>query len=145
MTTEANCRSPRRRGDDLQRARTLGRPAGEDMPVASLTRLQTVSVTLADAVGDRDEMLTTLREHLAHFQLLVGNDRGRTVLILTIETRDLWLAVLTAMNAVTATGYAPVAVTAEPAWFRLGSHAVGTLGAWRATDAQRAPLPEAEA
>ena len=82
---------------------------------ASVDQVHTVSVTLEDTSVDVDEMLLTLRSALAHFRLQLAHDlQGRTVLVLTLETTDLWLAVLMAMNAVTATGYAAVAVQAEP-------------------------------
>jgi hypothetical protein len=90
--------------------------AGDLTPEVSVDRLHTVSVTLADTASDPDEMLAILRARLASFHLLVAHDRqGRTILVLTVETDDIWLAVLTAMNGVTATGYVPAAVTAEPA------------------------------
>jgi hypothetical protein len=74
-----------------------------------------VSVTLEGTYVDVDEMLLTLRSALAHFRLELAHDlQGRTVLVLAVETTDLWLAVLMAMNAVTATGYPAVAVQAEP-------------------------------
>jgi hypothetical protein len=82
---------------------------------ASVDQVHTVSVTLEDTYVDVDEMLLTLRSALAHFRLQLAHDlQGRTVLVLTLETTDLWLAVLMAMNAVTATGYPAVAVQAEP-------------------------------
>ncbi|HEY5783242.1 MAG TPA: hypothetical protein VIT65_00535 [Microlunatus sp.] len=78
--------------------------------------LFTVSVTLLDTAIDHDEMVDTLRHRLTPFHLLIVHDhRCRTVLVLTVEAADLWLAVLQAMNGVTATGYLPVAVTAQPA------------------------------
>ncbi|HEY5788371.1 MAG TPA: hypothetical protein VIT65_26735 [Microlunatus sp.] len=88
---------------------------GDLKPGVAMDRRHTVSVTLQDAAIDLDEMLWILRRALAHFELEVArDDRGRTVLALTVVANDLWLAVLTAMNAVTATGYPPVALTAEP-------------------------------
>jgi hypothetical protein len=85
---------------------------------ASVDQVHTVSVTLegTSVDVDVDEMLLTLRSALAHFRLQLAHDlQGRTVLVLTLETTDLWLAVLMAMNAVAATGYPAVAVQAEPA------------------------------
>ena len=91
-------------------------PAPDDLkPGLTMDRLHTVSVTLEDAAIDLDEMLRIVRRALAHFGLgLAHDDRGRTVLVLTVVANDLWLAVLMAMNAVTSTGYPPVALTAEP-------------------------------
>lgn len=84
-------------------------------PGVTMDRLHMVSVTLEDATIDLDEMLRILRGALAQFDLRLGHDdRGRTVLALSVIAHDLWLAVLMAMNAVTSTGYPPVAVTAEP-------------------------------
>ena len=89
--------------------------SGDQKPEVSMDRLHTVSVTLDDTAIDLDEMLEVLCRALAHFELRLGHDdRVRTVLVLTVVANDLWLAVLMAMNAVTATGYVPVALTAEP-------------------------------
>jgi len=80
-----------------------------------MNRLHTVSVTVDDASADREEMTQNLRAGLADFDLrLSHDDYGRTVLTLTVEAADLWLAVLIAMHAVTATGYRPTALTAGP-------------------------------
>jgi hypothetical protein len=80
-----------------------------------MNRLHTVSVTVDDASADREEMTPILRAGLADFDLrLSHDDYGRTVLTLTVEAADLWLAVLIAMHAVTATGYRPTALTAGP-------------------------------
>lgn len=112
---------------DAPRGRTLPPEAlwqldGRDSQVSSLTGQYTVSVTLADATADYEEMVGILRDRLAQFQLLVTEDQEGTRLVLSIEAGDLWLAVLIAMNAVliamnavTSTGYAAAAVTAEPA------------------------------
>lgn len=90
--------------------------SGDLTPGVGVDRLHTVSVTLADTASDLDEMLAILRDRLAIFHLLAAHDlQGRALLVLTVEADDVWLAVLTAMNGVTATGYVPVAVTAEPA------------------------------
>ena len=79
-----------------------------------MNRLHTVSVTVDDASADREEM-TQACEPDSDFDLrLSHDDYGRTVPTLTVEAADLWLAVLIAMHAVTATGYRPTAVTAGP-------------------------------
>lgn len=85
-------------------------------PRVSPSHLHTVSVTLADTAIDHAEMMATLRQRLAPLRLLVAHDRrGRTVLVLTVESGDLWLAILQAMSSITATGYLPVAVEAHVA------------------------------
>ena len=91
-------------------------PMSDDLkPEVSMNRLHTVSVTVDDATADREEMTQILRAGLADFDLrLSHDDHGRTVLTLTVEAADLWLAVLIAMHAVTATGYRPTALTAGP-------------------------------
>jgi hypothetical protein len=88
---------------------------GDLKPEVTLSRLHTVSVTLEGATADRDEMREILRDALAHVDLRIANGaQSRFVLMLTVEATDVWLAVLMAMNAVTATGYVPIALTAEP-------------------------------
>ena len=98
---------------------TCVRPGPE--PVADTTgrfnvsRLHTVSVTVDDTTADREEMAEILRARLARLDLrLSHDDHGRTVLTLTVEAGDLWLAVLIAMHAIAATGYRPTALTAGP-------------------------------
>ena len=77
--------------------------------------LHTVSVTVDDTSADREETTQILRAALADSDLrLSHDDYGRTVLTITVETADLWLAVLIAMHAVTAAGYHPSALTAGP-------------------------------
>jgi len=81
----------------------------------SVNRLHTVSVTVDDTSADREEMTQILQARLANFDLQLSHDNsGRTVLTLTVEAGDLWLAVLIAMHAVVATGYLPAALTARP-------------------------------
>ena len=81
----------------------------------SVNRLHMVSVTVDDTSADREEMTKILQARLAIFDLRLSYDNnGRTVLTLTVEAGDLWLAVLIAMHAVTATGYRPTALTAGP-------------------------------
>lgn len=84
-----------------------------------VNRLHTMSVTVEDTTDDRQEMAQILRAGLADFDLRISHDdqddQHRTVLTLTVEAGDLWLAVLIAMHAVVATGYHPVALTAAPA------------------------------
>src|SRR6478609_6688789 len=102
-TTNGNV-FPARFGADRRNQRQVG-----------MNRLHTVSVTVDDASADREEMTPILRAGLADFDLrLSHDDYGRTVLTLTVEAADLWLAVLIAMHAVTATGYRPTALTAGP-------------------------------
>ena len=92
-------------------------PVSDDLkPEVRVTHLHTVSVTLADTTTDFDEMLLALGDALAHFRLrLTHDDQDRTILVLTVEASDLWLAVLLVMNAVTATGYVARTLAAEPA------------------------------
>jgi hypothetical protein len=109
-------RSPADCAQDRASTGTLRLSFGDLTPRVSPDHLFTVSVTLVDAAIDHDEMIDILRHRLAPFHLLIVHDhRGQTVLVLTVEAADLWLAVLRAMNGVTATGYLPVAVTAQPA------------------------------
>lgn len=89
---------------------------GELRPQLSLAHLHTISVTMTREVTDLDEVLPTLSDRLALFHLMVSRDeRGRTVFVLTLEARDVWLATLNAMGAITSTGYIPVRVSVEPA------------------------------
>lgn len=90
--------------------------SGELKPEVRMERLHVVTVTLEDTTTDPDEMLQILGSALTHFDVRITREPpNRCVLVLTVETADLWLAVLMAMNAVTATGYPPMAVSAEPA------------------------------
>ena len=98
---------------------TCARPGPEPIVDAdgrfSVNRLHMVSVTVDDTSADREEMTKILQARLADFDLrLCHDDNGRMVLTLTVEAGDLWLAVLIAMHAVTATGYLPTELTAEP-------------------------------
>ena len=90
--------------------------SGEPNPEVSMERLHTVTVILQDTSTDPDEMLEILGSALAHVHARITREPpNRCVLVLTVETTDLWLAVLLAMNAVTATGYPPISVSAGPA------------------------------
>lgn len=81
----------------------------------TVNRLHTVSVTIDDATADPEERAQTLQARLAGLDLRLSPDNhGRTVLTLTVEAGDLWLAVLIAMHAIAATGYRPTALTAGP-------------------------------
>jgi hypothetical protein len=81
-----------------------------------MERLHEVTVTLEDTAADPDEMVQILGRSLAHVGIRITREPpNRCVLVLTVETPDLWLAVLLAMNAVTATGYPPIALSAGPA------------------------------
>ena len=95
-----------------------GRPSsGEPKPEEGMERPHTVTVTtLQDTSTDPDEMLEILGSALAHVHARITREPpNRCVLVLTVETTDLWLAVLMAMNAVNATGYPPISVSAGPA------------------------------
>ncbi len=96
---------------------TLPRPSvGSLRPDISLQNLYTVRVQLPRRVDDLDEVIATVTHVLTPFHLVTQHDRlGRTTLVLALGSRDLWQAILLTMNAVTSTGYAPLALTAEPA------------------------------
>lgn len=90
--------------------------SGELKPGVRMEGLHTVTVTLEDATADPAEMLEILGSALAPLHVRINREPpNRCVLRLTVETTDLWLAVLLAMNAVTATGYPPIALSAGPA------------------------------
>ena len=109
-------RPPADRGEALASTEMLRLSFGDLTPRVSPDHLFAVSVTLADTAIDHDEMVHILRQRLTPFHLLIVHDhRRRTVLVLTVAAADIWLAVLQAMHGVTATGYLPVAVTAQPA------------------------------
>ena len=93
------------------------RPAlGRLRPDLSVDQLHTVSVTLPETVTDLPEVLAAMADQLSLFHLMADHDdHGRTVLVLTLDCRDLWTTVLAAISSVVATGYAPVAVSAQPA------------------------------
>ena len=88
---------------------TCVRPGPEPVADAngrfSMNRLHTVSVTVDDTSADREEMTQIPQARLESFDLRLSHDNNnRTVLTLTVEAGDLWLAVLIAMHAVAATG-----------------------------------------
>ena len=58
-----------------------------------MDRLHAVSVTLDDATADRTRCTQILRHGLAHYDLGFADDPDRTILALTVEAADLWLAV----------------------------------------------------
>ena len=92
---------------------------GDLSPKVSVQTPYTVQITLTrriDDPDDLDEVVVALTGRLSLPQLRLDQDhQGRTRLVLTLEATDLWQAILLTMNAVTSTGYAPVAVAAEPA------------------------------
>jgi hypothetical protein len=88
---------------------------GELRPEVGVHNLYTVHLTLTRWVEDCDELAAVIARCLTRFHLMITNDgRRRTQLTLTVETSDLWQAVLLTLNAVTSTGHMPVAMTAEP-------------------------------
>jgi hypothetical protein len=90
--------------------------SGEPMAEVRMERLHAVTVTLDDTATHPDEMVQILARSLAHFDVRITREPpNRCVLVLMVETPDLWLAVLLAMNAMTATGYPPIALNARPA------------------------------
>ena len=90
--------------------------AGDLRPETDVQNLYTVHVRLARGVDDLDEVVTAVTHGLSLFHLMTERDRlGRTTLVLTLGTLDLWQALLITMNAVTSAGHVPVALRAEPA------------------------------
>lgn len=88
---------------------------GELRPEVSVHNLYTVHISLKRRVHDLDEITAVLAERIRPFHLMAASDnRGRTRLIITVETPDLWQAVLLTVHAVTSTGHVPVALTVEP-------------------------------
>ena len=110
------CPTERRRPAAPDATWTAWPTAGELEPQDALRNLYTSYLTFGTKVDDLDEVVAALRSRLALFHLMISTDeRGRAVLILTLESDDLWLAVLQSMNAVRATGYEAVAVLTVPA------------------------------
>lgn len=85
-------------------------------PDVSVQNLYTVHIRLGRAVDDLDEVTAAVSRKLSLFHLMVQHDRsGRTDLVLTLATGDVWQAILLTMNAITSSGYVPEALTVEPA------------------------------
>jgi hypothetical protein len=73
----------------------------------------TVRVALSATPATQEEVLHEIGSRLTDFDPHYGSDpSGRTVIILQVHAADLWLAVLLAMGAVTATGYQPEQIEA---------------------------------
>lgn len=89
---------------------------GDLEPGSSVQNLYTLRVSLGGPIDDLEETVVAVTGRLSLFHLMIDKDpRHRIRLSLTLETPDLWQAILLTMNAITNTGYTPVALTAEPA------------------------------
>ena len=90
--------------------------AGDLRPEVSVQNLYSVSMTLTRRVDDVEEAVAALTDRLPLFHVLIQqDDQGRTRIVLTLESLDLWQAILLTLNAITSAGYAPIALAAEPA------------------------------
>lgn len=85
-------------------------------PDVSVQNLYTVHIRLGRVVDDLDDVTAAISRGLSLFHLMIQGDRsGRTTVVLTLATADVWQAVLLTMNAVTGSGYVPEALTVQPA------------------------------
>ena len=90
--------------------------AGDLRPEVSLQNLYSVSITLTRRVDDIEDVVAALTDHLSLFHVMIQRDgQGRTRIVLTLESLDLWQAILLSLNAVTGAGYVPAALAAAPA------------------------------
>ncbi|HET9872740.1 MAG TPA: hypothetical protein VFP89_09120 [Propionibacteriaceae bacterium] len=73
----------------------------------------TVRVTLSETPATQEELLHEIGSRLTDFDPDYASDlSGRTIISLQVHAADLWVAVLLAMGAVTATGYQPEQIEA---------------------------------
>ena len=89
---------------------------GDLRPEIGVHNLYTVHITLPGRIDDLDDTLFAIADRLSLFHLMVQQDHwARTRLVLTLQSADLWQAILITINAITNTGYVPVALSAQPA------------------------------
>lgn len=82
----------------------------------SVPTLFTVAVIWPDGVSHHGEATGIVAAHLSGARLVATtDDRHRAGLVVTLEASDLWLALLSVMNAMTAAAAAPTVVSARPA------------------------------
>ena len=82
----------------------------------SLQNLYSIRITLARGVDDLEDVVAALTDRLGLFHVMIQQDEpGRTTIVLTLESLDLWQAILLSLNAITNAGYVPAALSAEPA------------------------------
>lgn len=90
--------------------------AGDLRPEARVADRYTLRVSLSRRIEDVDDTVRAVSARLSLFHLMVDDDsRDRTRLTFTLDTPDLWQAILLTMNAIAGTGHTPVALSAEPA------------------------------
>ena len=90
--------------------------AGDLRPEVSLQNLYSIRITLARGVDDLEDVVAALTDRLGLFHVMIQQDGpGRTTIVLTLESLDLWQAILLSLNAITNAGYVPAALSAEPA------------------------------